>query len=112
MKIFGREPALWLALVATTVQLVAAFVVHLTDEQQGALNFVAAAAVGIITAVAVAREKLTPAILGGVQAVIALGVAFGWHLSAGNQAILMSFAAAVVAMFVRTQVVAKVPPLE
>lgn len=112
MKIFGREPALWLALVGNVVMFVSAFLVHLSDTQQGAVNAVALAAVGLLTAWQVAKEKLTPAILGFVSAVIALAVSFGLHLDAGNQTVIMGLVAAVVAMFVRTQVVAKVPPIE
>lgn len=108
MKVFGREPALILALVAAAVQMVSGFAFELTTDQQGVLNAVAAAVVGLATAWAVARDGLAPAILGLVQSVLALGLAFGLSMSPENQVTIMAFAAAVVAMFVRTQVVSKV----
>lgn len=106
-KIFGREPALWLALVAAGVSLLSAFVVNVSTDQQAVINAVAVAVVGVITAV-VARDGVSAAVLGLVQAAVALAVGFGLHLSGNEQAIAMSFAAAVVGMFVRTQVAAPV----
>lgn len=43
MKIFGREPAAWLALIAVAVKLSTAFGLDLTDGQQATINAVAAA---------------------------------------------------------------------
>lgn len=108
MRIFGREPALWLALVAAMIQLFSAFIWELSAEQQGVLGMVAVAVIGVLTAWSVARDKLAPAILGLVQAVLAAALAFGAELSSQDQATLMTFVAAVVGMFVRTQVTAKV----
>lgn len=109
MKVFGRDPALWLAFVAGLVQLVSAFFLPLSDAQQGVLNAVAVAGLGLITAWAVARDKLVPAIMGAVQALLSLAVTFGAGLSGEQQFVIMSFVAATVGMFVRTQVTAKVP---
>lgn len=108
MKIFGREPALLLGLVAVIVKVVAAFGVDVTADQQAWINAVAAAVVGLGLAI-MAHDGVSAAILGLVQAVIALAVGFGLDWSADKQAIVMSFAAAAVAMFDRTQVTAPVP---
>lgn len=105
--IFGREPALWLALVAVAVKLATAFGLNLSTDQQAVINAVAAAAAGLIVAVMV-HDGLSAAVLGFLQAGIALAVGFGLHLAADQQAVIMSFAAAVIAMFVRTQVTAPV----
>lgn len=110
MRIFGREPALWLGLVSAVVQLVSALWLPLTVEQQGGVNAVAVAVLGVVTAVAVAKERVAPAVLGLVQAVLALALAFGLHLPDTHQSVIMAFAAAVAAMFTRTQVVAPAPP--
>ena len=107
---FKREPALWLALIATAVQMVSAFVLPLTEGQQGVLNAVAVAIAGLITAVIVKSDQMVPAILAVLKALIALGLAFGWALSPEAQSTIMSFAAAAAAMFVRTQVDAPAPP--
>lgn len=110
-KIFGREPALWLALVAVVVKVVSAFWLHTSVDQQAVINACAAAAVGLIVAFMV-HDGVSAAILGLVQATVALAVGFGLHLSADNQALLLSLATAVVAMFTRTQVTAKVSATE
>lgn len=109
MKIFGREPAMILGLVAAAIQLLSATILPLSVEQQGVLNAVAVAVMGLVTAVAVSSDKAAPAVLGLVQAVLACALAFGLVLSPETQGAIMAFTSAVVAMFVRTQVVAPVP---
>lgn len=106
----SREPALYLTLSATVVRLLAAFVIHLTDGQQAVLNAAATAIAGLIVALWVKRDGQVAAILGVVQAVLALAVGFGADISAEGQAVIMSFVGAAAALFVRTQVTAPVPP--
>lgn len=106
-KIFGREPAMWLALVAVLVKVASAFWWHASVDQQAVVNAVAAAVVGLVIAIMV-RDGISAAILGVVQAVIALALGFGLHLSADRQALLLSLATVVLAMFTRTQVTAPV----
>lgn len=110
MKLFGRDPALILAFVAATVQGFSAFVLNVSPELQGAINAVAIAMLGFLTARSIARDKLVPAVLGLAQAVLALVLAFGWHATGDQQATIMAFVATAVAMFVRTQVTAPVGP--
>jgi hypothetical protein len=110
VKIWGREPALILGLIAAAVQLFSAVVLPLTVEQQGVLNAVAVALVGFATAAAVSAEKAAPAVLGVVQAVLACALAFGLALEPATQGAIMAFATALVSAFVRTQVVAPAPP--
>lgn len=109
MRIFGREPALWLALIAAAIKLAAAFLVDLTGDQQAVLNAVAAAAVGLIVA-GVTRDGVSAAILGLAQALLALTIGFGLDVTAENQAVIMAFVAAAVGMFERTQVTAPARP--
>src|SRR5690349_20426856 len=108
MRIFGREPAALLGLIAVIVKLVAAFGVDVSGEQQAVINAVAAAAVGLALAV-MASDGVGAALLGFVQAAIALAVGFGLDWSAERQAVVLSVATAVVAMWDRTQVTAPVP---
>lgn len=108
--IWGREPATWLALFAAIVQGVSGFFFHLTDNQQGVLNAVAVAFFGLVTAIAVKGDYLLPGILGFVKAMLALGLAFGLHMTSANQSVIMILAGAIVTAFVRTQVVAPVSP--
>lgn len=110
MKIFGREPAAWLALVAVIVKLSTAFGLDLTDKQQAVINAAAAALVGLIVAFTV-HDGIGAAAVGFLQAAIALAVGFGLHWSPEQQAVVLSFASALVAMWTRTQVTAPVPPV-
>lgn len=115
-KILGREPALWLTLVAVLVKVATAYGLNLTIDQQALVNAAAAAIVGLVIA-AIVHEGAVAAITGLTQAGIALAVGFGAHLSADQQAALMSLVAIAVGMYVRTQVTAPVsakaalPPL-
>jgi hypothetical protein len=104
----SREPALYLSLFATLVRLAAAFWWHLGDEQQALLNAAATAVAGLIVALWVARDGQVAALLGVVQAFLALAVGFGLNISAEGQAVIMSFVGAAAATFVRSQVVAPV----
>lgn len=107
-RIFNREPALWLALIAVLVKLAAAFGLDVSVDQQAAINAAAAVVVGLVVAIMV-HDGVGTAVLGVVQGVLALSVGFGLNWSADRQAVVMSLAAAVVAMWTRTQVTAPVP---
>lgn len=105
----SRDPALYLFLVATIVKLVSAFIIKVSPDQQAVINAVAIAVAAAIVAAVVKHDGQVAAILGVAQALIALAVGFGLHLSADNQALIMSALGAIAAAFVRTQVVAPVP---
>lgn len=107
MKVLGREPALWLALAAAAIKLIAAFWIALTVDQQSALNAIVAAVIGLVVAIAV-RDGIQAAVLGFAQAALALAIGFGLHMTADKQAVIMSFVAVAVGMFVRTQAQAPV----
>ena len=106
-KVFGREPVLWLALIAVIVKTVSAFWIHVSADQQSVINACVAAAVGLLVALST-HDGVSAAILGLVQAVGALAVGFGLHWAPDQQALVMSLATALVAMFTRTQVTAPV----
>jgi hypothetical protein len=104
----SRDPALYLTLVATAVRLAAAFLIHLTGDQQAVLNAFATAIAAAIVAFVVRRDGQVAALLGVAQALLALAIGFGLHVTAENQAVIMSFVGAVAAAFIRTQVIAPV----
>lgn len=108
MKIFGREPAAFVALAAVVIKLLAAFGVHLSSDQQSVLNAVVAAAVGLVVAV-MAHDALAAPIYGLAQAALALAVGFGLHWTADQQALVLSGVQIVLAMFLRTQITAQTP---
>ncbi len=104
----SRDPALWLTAFATAVRLFGAFIIDLSPDQQTVLNAAATAVAGLVVAIVVTRDRQVPAALGVLQALLALAVGFGAHLSAEQQALIMSFVGAAAAAFTRTQVVAPV----
>ena len=108
-KLFGRDPALWSALFVSVVSVLGTFVFHFTVDQEGALNGVFAAAMGIVVW-AVTKDGAPALILGFAKALILTAAAWHFDLPADRQVILMTLLSAIVAMFVRTQVAAPVPP--
>ena len=97
-----------LALVSSVIMLLSV-ALHLTAGQQGAINAVAAALVGLITSISVAKDGGLALIVGLIKAAVALGIAFGLNWTPEVQAMVMTVATTVVQLFVRTQVTAKVP---
>lgn len=102
-KILGRDPALFLAAVGIAVKLAVALGWHASPNVQTAVNTIAAATVGVIVACLV-HDGQVPAILGLVQAGLALLVGLGFHVSSDLQAGIMSGVAVVLAIITRTQV--------
>lgn len=109
-RIFGRDPALILAAVGIAVKLAVALGWNASADVQTAVNAIAAAAVGLIVAFLV-RDGQVPAVLGLVQAGIALLLGLGFHLSGDLQAGIMSGVAIVLAIATRTQVSVPVPQI-
>lgn len=104
-----REPAIILTLVATVVRLLTAHWLDVSPDTQAVVNAFVTAASGVVVAIWVKHNGAVPALLGFVQAALALGVGFGWNISAGQQALVMSILGGFAALFVRTQVVAPGP---
>jgi nicotinamide riboside transporter PnuC len=104
-----REPMQLLGLIRAALVLFSATVLPLTDAQQGTVMAALAALFGVIGAFSVAAEKAAPLVAGLVEAILALAVAFGAHLSADLQGAVMAFAAAAIGFYLRTQVVAPQP---
>lgn len=109
MKIFGREPALWGALLATIVSALGTFVFHFTVDQEGALNGIISALIGIVVW-RVTRDGSPALILGLAKALLVAAAAWHFNLPTDRQTILLALLSSIVAMFVRTQVSAPVPP--
>lgn len=109
LKIFGREPAVVLSLIASAIMMFTSFIYPLTGDQQGALNAVAMGLVGIISFWAIAEDGGLALIIGFAKAVLALGLAFGLNLTAEQQAVLMSFVTILAqAVIIRPNVVAPI----
>lgn len=108
-KLFGRDPALWAALFASAISALGTFVFHFSVDQEGALNTVFAASMGLVVW-AVTKDGAPALILGLAKALILAAAAWHFNMPADQQTILMTLLSAIVAAFVRTQVGAPVPP--
>ena len=101
MKILGREPAVFFALIAAAIQLLSVTVTHWDPETQGVINAVVVALAGFFTALSLATEKAFAALAGLIKAVFALMLAFGLHVDAPTQTAVMVLVTAVGAFIVR-----------
>lgn len=107
-RIFGREPAAVLALVAVGVKLLSAYVFHATVDQQATVNTVAACVVALLIAIS-AHDSIGAAVFSLAQALLAAAVGFGLHVSADNQALWLSAVTVVIGLWSRQNVTAPVP---
>lgn len=108
MKIFGRDPVLWLGLVAAIVQFVSAFLTPISIETQGLIAAFSLAIVGVIQAIVVRDGSAVAAVTGLFKAGIALGLAFGLKWTPEQQAEVMFAVQAVLGLLVRPQVTAPI----
>jgi hypothetical protein len=108
VKIFGREPALLLGLLAAALKLATAFGLDVTADQQTLINTVLACLVALASAIVLKTGAAGAAIMQLAQAGMALFVGFGLDWSADKQGLVMATVAAGLALFTRTQVVAPV----
>jgi hypothetical protein len=109
MKWFGRDPVWYTNLGAVFLMAISTFWLHLSDTQQGALNAGLLALAGIVIAMQLRSEGQLAMAVQLLKALIAIGLAFGLHLSDDQQFVLVSLVTAVGSGFLRTQVVAPVP---
>lgn len=114
MRIFGREPVYWLGFLAALLEALSAFGVDISDGTQTAINAVAAAAVGLLTAIVLRTGALAAAIVQLAQTVMALCVGLGLDWSADRQSQVMAAIGALITLWLRERVTAPVPaiPLE
>jgi hypothetical protein len=108
VRIFGREPVYILGFIAAALEALSAFGVDLSAGTQTAINAVAAAAVGIITAIVLKNGALAAALVQFAQAAMALLVGLGLDWSADTQSKVMAAVGALVTLWLREKVVAPV----
>jgi hypothetical protein len=90
-KLFGREPAYFMALISSAIALATGLGLDLSIDQQGALNAFVAAVFAAVTAWKLARNGSVAALVGVGKAAIAIALAFGFHLSPELQSSTMLF---------------------
>ncbi|MEV6737863.1 hypothetical protein AB0N14_13410 [Streptomyces sp. NPDC051104] len=103
MRIFGREPALIIAVMSAGLSLLVTFNFGLSAEQAGAIVAVISAVFAAATAV-VTRPIAPSAFTGLVAAVAALLAAYGLSLSAEKIGALNAVVLTVLALVTRGQV--------
>lgn len=110
MRWFGREPAVITAAAVTTLQGLS-LLLGLQPDAQGYLNAAVLAAGGIATAIGLhSLDGVLPAALGLIKAGFALVLALGMQLPDSYQVAALTVVTALLAMFVRQNVTAAVPP--
>lgn len=108
MRIFGREPAVVIAFVATILQVAAGLGLPVSPAVQGAIIAILTALAGAVTAWKVAADKALPFLLGLAQGGFALLLALHFDVKPDVHSAVAAAIAAGVTLFVRTQVVAPV----
>ncbi|MEU8362309.1 hypothetical protein AB0C27_40455 [Nonomuraea sp. NPDC048882] len=103
MQILGREPALWLTLIQTTVALAIGFGLTITGEQVGLINAAASAVLALVAALAV-RPFPVPLLMGTIQAMLVLAVGFGLALSPEQVGLVSAAVAGLVGFILRMHV--------
>ena len=103
MKIFGREPAVWVGLIGGALTLLVSMgVLDFTNEQTGLAMAVVAAVFGVITAY-LTKDTMLGVVVGFSKAAIALAVGFGASFSPELTAAIIAFVTVTMGFFQRTQ---------
>lgn len=93
---------------AMLLQFVSSQIVTLDVAQQGGLNAVVVAVLGVVAAAGVSEAKTVPAVVGVIQAILSCVLAFNVPgMTSTMETAIMTFVTALSAMFVHTQVTAK-----
>lgn len=104
MRIFGREPTLWITTIASVLSLIAAFGADwLTAGQAAGVVVVLNALLGIVNALAV-RPVAPAAFTYTVGAVASLVAAYGVHVNQSTVGLVNTAVLAVLALLLRGNV--------
>lgn len=108
-KVFGREPAMWLALLGAVWQVVSAFGLDFGAQTQAIVTAIVAAVLGLIVAVHV-HDGIISAVNGLTVAGVSAVSYWCLHWDAGHQAKVVGAVMIVFTFFaVRQNVTPKVP---
>lgn len=109
MKIFGREPALWVGLIGAALTLVGTLGIGLTGDQAVLWTTAIGALSGAVTA-AMTRPLAPGAFLGFVAAAVPLLAAYGFKLSDETVTALNGLILVALPLIVRGQVTPSADP--
>lgn len=108
-KVFGREPAMWLALLGAGWQVISAFGFNFGAQTQAIVTAGVAAVLGVIVAIKV-HDGIVSAVNGLVVAAVSAVSYYAMHWDAEGQAKLVGAVMIVFTFFfVRPNVTAPVP---
>ena len=107
-RIFGREPVVIAVFLVAVLQVGSSLYFHWSDQQQALVNAAISVVLGFVAAAGVAFDKALPAVVGVVQAVLAVAIGFGLHLQDTQVSMITSMVAAGVALWTRDRVTAPV----
>ena len=103
MKIFGREPAVWLGVIAAGLTLLVTLgVLDITSDQTALLMAAITAVFGVITAY-LTSDTMLGVLIGAANAIIALAVGFGLNVSPELTASIIGVVTVLTGFFQRTQ---------
>jgi hypothetical protein len=105
-----RFPALALGALASIGQVLPALAFSVTPNQQSLIAALIVAILGAGTSWLTKGDSLVASLVAVGQAMLALMLGFGLHLSPDLQGAIMALVAAAAAAYVHTQVSAPVPP--
>lgn len=104
MKILGREPALWIAIITSAVLLIGTLGLHWLSGEQAGLVVAAISAIGGAVTAYFVRPVAPAAFVAAVSAIVALASAYGLNLNPDTVAALNSLVITVLALLTRGQV--------
>lgn len=108
--LFGREPAMLLSIVSAVVALASSTLLHLSVDQQGVVNAVAAGVLGLVVAIRVKGGTWVAALMALAQAIMAGTLAWKFHLHPDVQSGVLALIAVVGGYATRQVVTAPEPP--
>lgn len=107
-KVYGREPAVWLAVLGALWQILSAFGLDFDPKLQSIVTAVVAAVLGLVVAVQV-HDGIYAAATGLITAATSLVSYFAFDWSAETQAKFVGAVMIVIGLWVRDKVTAPVP---
>lgn len=107
-KIYGREPAVWLAALGALWQILSAFGLNFDAQLQSIVTAIVAAALGLIVAVQVG-DGIYAALTGLITAATSLVSYFAFDWSAETQAKFVGAVMLILGIWIRDKVTAPVP---
>jgi hypothetical protein len=104
MKPFGREPALWVGVLASVLSFLVTLNIHGLTDQQAALIVSGVNAIAAVV-IAIRTRPIAPAVFtGAVSSLAALAVGYGLHVAPATVGALNLVVLSVLALVTRGQV--------